>query len=447
MTTGALQAAAQHGLLAAAAEHFEAGRLEAAAAAYRSALSKSPDDVGILHNLGVTAARLGQLDAALGYLDAALRLEPDYASAHYNRAAALLDLHRESDALESLSRCLALDPGHYEAHRASALHWLAQGNTGRALDHFARTYELRRGVDCSAMARDSLTHTNRCKLLHDAAQFRHLADKGRQPHRFAALAERYRSVAATLPSQVTPLSSADLECLGPDYNTALYMAEAPEIAAGCLSRREDRDRIVRELKDNSAGYAQFDGVLTPAALVSLRRYLQDSTIWHDFSHIEGCLASYLEDGLASPLLLQLICELRALLPELLGPHPLIQAWAFKTVEPGALIDAHADDAAVSINLWLTGDSANLDPDRGGMVLCTDPARAADAPSDYVRDREAAVEFLTQRADQIVRVPYRENRAVIFRSRLLHGSDNPRFVPEYTSYRINLTLLFGHPTSA
>ena len=43
----------------------------------------------------------------------------------------------------------------------------------------------------------------------------------------------------------------------------------------------------------------------------MQRFLLESTIWHDFSHIDGFVASYLEDGLACPLLLQIADELRA----------------------------------------------------------------------------------------------------------------------------------------
>jgi hypothetical protein len=40
------------------------------------------------------------------------------------------------------------------------------------------------------------------------------------------------------------------------------------------------------------------------------------------------------------------------------------------------------------------------------------------------------------------VPYRENRAVLFESRLFHRSDAPEFAAGYENHRINLTLLFG-----
>jgi tetratricopeptide (TPR) repeat protein len=79
------------------------------------------------------------------------------ASAHYNRASALQALGQSRDALQSFARVCAIDPGHYDAHRALGFLWLAEGAAANALDHFARTYELRRGDDRSGIAAKSLT--------------------------------------------------------------------------------------------------------------------------------------------------------------------------------------------------------------------------------------------------------------------------------------------------
>ena len=176
--------------------------------------------------------------------------------------------------------------------------------------------------------------------------------------------------------------------------------------------------------------------------MALRRFLLESTIWHDFSHIDGFVASYLEDGLACPLLLQIADELRRAFPEMLGRHALRQAWAFKGLRPQAAVDVHADDAAVSVNFWVTPTEANLAPGRGGLVVCRAPPPDDWEIRDYDADRERIVTFLEQKADDSLVVPYRQNRAVLFRSRLFHHSDRPEFASSYENHRINLTLLYG-----
>jgi hypothetical protein len=191
-----------------------------------------------------------------------------------------------------------------------------------------------------------------------------------------------------------------------------------------------------------AGAVWFDGLLMPAALARLKKFLLESTVWHDFNHIGGFVASYLEDGLASPLLLQIADELRSAFPEILGPHPLSQAWAFKSLDANAAIEAHADDGAISVNFWVTPDAANLRPGRGGLAVCRVPPPADWALTGYHADKDRIAAFLEQNGNDTLIVPYRENRAVMFESHLFHRSDAPHFAPGYENRRINVTLLFG-----
>src|SRR5689334_14611915 len=231
-------------LVANAVAHHEAGRLDRAEAAYRDALALSPGHPSVTHNLGAIAATKGEHRAAVALFDAAIAAEPHYASAHYSRASALQALGRPRDALQSLARVCAIDPGHYDAHRALGFLWLAEGDRSRALDHFARTYELRRGEDRSGIASKSLTWAARDKLIHDAGQFRYLAERRRDRLRFETLARNYQAVAEGVPDEAVPLTDAQLDALGEDYNTAIHVASAPEIAGPAVNPRPDRDALM-----------------------------------------------------------------------------------------------------------------------------------------------------------------------------------------------------------
>jgi tetratricopeptide (TPR) repeat protein len=429
-------------LIADATRHSEAGRLEAAVEKYRAALRLRPHHAGVLHNLGVLEASAGRHSVALAAFDTALAVEPQYASAHYNRGAALQASGRLAEAIEAYARTIAIDPEHYSAHRALGLAYLAAGQRGRAMDHLAHTYELRRGDGRIGIAADSLFFAHRAKLRHDAEQFRYIARSGRESRRFEAVARNYEALATDFPIAITVLSDADLETLGGNYNTPIHVAEAPEIPEGALGPRADAGELVRQFESPRAGAVYFDDMLSPRALHSLRRYLLTSTIWHDFRHIDGFVASYLEDGLACPVLLQIIDELRGALSALLGKLPLIQAWAFKALEPNAAIEAHADDAAVSINFWITPDPANLSPGRGGMAICRVPPPQEWRVREYHEDRQQTVPFLEQHRDEMLVIPYRANRAVLFESRLLHRTDAADFAKTYENHRINITFLFG-----
>ena len=62
--------------------------------------------------------------------------------------------------------------------------------------------------------------------------------------------------------------------------------------------------------------------------------------------------------------------------------------------------------------------------------------------DYDADQVRIVTFLEKNGENRLVVPYRQNRAVLFRSRLFHYSDRPEFAAGYQNHRINLTLLYG-----
>jgi Flp pilus assembly protein TadD len=427
-------------LVASAMSHFQTGRLAEAESDYLAALAFVPTDPGVTHNLGVAIAAQGRHRDAVACFDKALRADPDFVSAHYNRGVALMTLGETQEAINAFGRAASLEPQHYEAHRALGFLWLSRGERGRSLDHFARTYELRRGDDRTTIARKSLTTTTRHKLEHDAEQFHHLSQQKRDRSRFELLARSYRAIADELADGVTTLSDAQNDVLGDDYNTPIHLRAAPELAGSPINACADMAALTAQFTEQGAIFV--DDLLAPQALDSLRRYLLESTIWHDFSHIDGFVASYLEDGLASPLLLQIADDLRRAFPDILGPHPLCQAWAFKGIQAQSAVDVHADDAAVSVNFWVTPTEANLDPGRGGLAVCLTPPPDAWEITDYHADQQSIVTFLAQNSGSTLVAPYRQNRAVIFRSRLFHYSDSPKFASGYENHRINLTLLYG-----
>jgi Flp pilus assembly protein TadD len=122
----------------------QAGKLDAAEAAYAAVLAEAPDDpvalinAGALalsrgdlanalarlaravaqvpgnavarNNLGFAQLRAGRVPEALASIDRAIAAKPDYAQAHNNRGIALVRLGRRADARAAFERALALDP-------------------------------------------------------------------------------------------------------------------------------------------------------------------------------------------------------------------------------------------------------------------------------------------------------------------------------------------------
>lgn len=424
----------------------EEGRLEEAAAAYRAILKAEPDHAGVNHNLGVVLAQSGEPARAITMFDRALGARPDHVMAHVNRAGALESLGRDEDAEAAYGRALALQPDLYPAQLRRALLLLGLGRRAEAMDHFRATRALRRDPVFMGHDHASFAQTSRYKLAHDAAQFRYLAARGVEPDRFTALAALYEAALGGIAwpddrAAVVDLDAAWRARLADSYNRALRAADATA-GDSALNPALDGAAITRAYGEAAPGVAVIDDLLSPAALSGLRRFLLEATIWHDFAHIGGFLAAYLEDGMACPLLLRIVDALCRLLPDVLGPHPLRQAWAFKCLAGDNGIDVHADAGAVSVNFWVTPDEANLEPGAGGLVV----HRVAPPPdwslSDYDQDAPSIRRFLTTADAPASLVPYRDNRAVVFRSDLFHESDTVRFRPGYANHRINVTLLFG-----
>jgi len=198
----------------------------------------------------------------------------------------------------------------------------------------------------------------------------------------------------------------------------------------------------------------LDAFLSAQALAELREIGAEATFWHE-SKQHGYLGAFMGLGFAPSIVAQLAIELERAMPTAFANNTLQEFWGYK-YDPthksdsfgSAGINVHADHASVNVNFWITQDDANLDPDSGGMVVWSKLHSTSDNPEIKRRlargdvSPEEKATFLGLRETDIQKVPYRANRAVIFRSSLYHKTDRHTFKPGFENCRINLTLLFG-----
>jgi tetratricopeptide (TPR) repeat protein len=443
-------------------------------------------DAAVQANFGFCLQELGAHAAAMVPLDRAANLAPTLADAHFNRAVSLLALNRNADAEAALRRVLALVPDHPKAwaRLAEALYRqdradeaVAACNTAMGLrpDHamllklrglaHQSAHRLEQAADdilASAWMRYApgerlpsdppreLRSASRAKLRHDLEQLRHLQARGLLPNADALIAshEALMKHFAQAPSdsRTADLIPPMLDALAGGYNRLHHLAEAPRLSQGALAPTLDGAAIARDYEARAPGITWVDGLLRPEALQALRRYCQDSTFWFDFRHAGGYVGAFFEDGFAAPLLLQIAEELRAAMPGIFRDYPLVQLWAFKYDTELDGIELHADIAKVNVNFWITPDEANLDPDTGGLLVWdmkAPPEWGIDEFNTSSAEGQAKIRtYLEEQGAACVKVPYRENRAVIFDSDLFHRTDTLRFKPGYDNRRINVTMLFG-----
>ena len=323
--------------------------LEHETAKYLAQAARSPDDPKAHNNVGVIYARQGNPREAIEHFDRALRLDPNHLHACMNKGSALVALGRDCEALNVFDRVLRAAPDTYHAHAMRGLICANVQRHDEALLHFAATLRLDREPSIRTSQNSTLLYTTQAKMQHDAEQFRHLARHGVRSDFFQNLADGYDELRRGIdwqrdPSELAALPSQLPSAISATYNQPVHIAECPAMAEGSVSAKLDVNQATGQFLAEDARVAYVDGFLTQPALAALSAFLQESTIWFDFRHMRGHVAAYLETGLASPLLLQIAADARATFPEILGPHPLKQVWAFKNVSRGDRIGLHVDDA-------------------------------------------------------------------------------------------------------
>jgi hypothetical protein len=288
------------------------------------------------------------------------------------------------------------------------------------------------------------------KLQETIDQFNYLLAKGRIDPSFQRIAEGYRTVLKEIQlseetESVFKLTQEQLKNIGSSYNRAIYCPKAPRIKAGTINKSLDFKQIENNYLSSSMSVTTLDNFLKPEALRRLRELCLESTIFFDFSG-NNFVGSMIAGGFNCDLLSQIAEELKHSFPKIIGDHLLTNIWAYRYNNQSKGVAAHADEGAVTFNLWITPDDANLYPDSGGLIVYT-----KDQPYDWDWEfynkmkgstlvEENITNFLAD-ADKLT-IPHRENRASLFHSNLFHKSEKIHFREGYENRRVNITFLFG-----
>jgi hypothetical protein len=289
------------------------------------------------------------------------------------------------------------------------------------------------------------TQLSVAKLRHDVDQFRYLRERGKLGPEFDEIVAAYEEIAARLEpaggEARAPLEGEDEARIGHVYNRIVHLADAPRVERALSPAWGPA--LVEEFFHEPPGLVVIDGFLSDGALDAVRRFCLESTVWSGIRYAEGRLGAFFVDGFTAPVLLQIAEEVRAALPRVVGPHPLRQLWGFKNAPTaGAQATTHADFAAVNVNFWITPATSNLDPASGGLVVHDVPAPLSWDFKTYNERPDLIADYLRDRGARAIRIPYRENRAIIFNSDLFHSTEPIRFRPGYEDRRINITMLYG-----
>lgn len=395
------QASALEPALQQALHHHRAGRPGEAEKIYREILQARPDDPGVGNALAIALKDQGRLQEAEELLRRIIALVPDYAAGHSNLGNILFVQGRLAEAETCYRRALALRPNMPDALKNLGLVILERGRFGESVPWFRRHAEL---VYAPANAAANQSSVPEHKARHDQEQRDYL-----------------KEVMGGAP--------------------AFHLEEGGRVAPRAVKPDRSRGEVAAQWAQSSPQIAVIDDLLTQEALEGLRRFCLRSTIWHRVFP-NGYLGAMPEHGFACALLAQIDEELRATYPSILGQDPLLRCWGFKYDSRLGGINLHADFAEVNVNFWITPDEANLDPDRGGLIIWDTPAPLDWTFAQYNGAGQPVRDFLDQAGAKSVTVPYRANRAVVFDSDLFHETDRIVFKDGYLNRRVNITMLYG-----
>ena len=357
-------------------------------------------------------------------------------------ASSYLELGEDKSALRYASAAVESEPSSAPARALLARVNVALGHYRRALPDFVAAAELRRQEhppeEYSIPAHFA---------LHNIEQLDHLRTIGSDDvHAFPDVStEEIQGLRRQL-TDIIDGAKAKAPKVSVQGRNGRLLADLPYVRVSeqkllqYVNLDVDYGHIQEAFLTGGRKIQVIDDFLTPAALEQVQNFCLESTVWRHPYKL-GYMGAFPEDGFASISLFAIAEELQEALGDMLDGHRLWQWWgfAYDAKLPGT--DIHADDADVTLNLWITPDSANLDPSTGGIIVWNQRAPKDWSFDDYNSGGDRVREFLQSQNAQPTVVPYRANRAVLFEGHLFHQTDGFTFEPGFTNRRRNLTFLF------
>ena len=427
-----------------------------------------PTSPKVLASFGFVAWKCDRTDIALWALKKSLVLNPSGREADMNVANVLLRLDYHRSAINRYRRLARLLPGDPDAWLNLGVAAITAGDWLGASDAYARLTRINRGRPGNQasldpypeLPTDPTTPASRRTAWHalefETQQLRYLLERNALPKEFENELQAYQAIIQDLDEErrravAFDLSDTEMSSISRYRGRLTHVAGTGWKAEAAGSNRDARPALNPGVDwggaeatyvDAYPAITVVDNFLDPMALTALRRFCLESTIWFELKGA-GYLGAYFRDGFNDPLLLAIAEELTERMPTVFQNRPLRMIWAYTYEQTMVGINPHADFARINVNFWITPDEANLDPETGGLLIYRRPAPESWGFEQYNgAPGEEIMNFLGDDARAPIRVPHRQNRAVIFDSRLFHETDRLNFRPGIENRRINITMLFG-----
>ena len=110
---------------------------------------------------------------------------------------------------------------------------------------------------------------------------------------------------------------------------------------------------------------------------------------------------------------------------------------YETVALG--VCPHADPSFININVWVTPDECVYDHNKNGLKIYKKKAPKECTWEEYNKGHYLIKSYLKE--SKYDRIPYKYNRAIIFRGNTFHETDKVHMKPGHENKRVNYTFLY------
>ena len=140
--------------------HAELRNYQLAIATFEQLLTRQPNCVPILNNLGKTLISTGRPKQAIALLKKAQKLRPDSGEISNNLGNAWKALGKKSESLKHYQRAIRLNPKIAEAHKNIGVWYREAGDYEAAKKAYRRALEIKPNYPAAQFALDALTGKN-----------------------------------------------------------------------------------------------------------------------------------------------------------------------------------------------------------------------------------------------------------------------------------------------
>ena len=117
-----------------------------------------------------------------------------------------------------------------------------------------------------------------------------------------------------------------------------------------------------------------------------------------------------------------------------------RGWSFLYNNVARGVMAHADPSYINVNIWVTPDECVADHNKNGLKIYKKKSPKEWTWKQYNNNHALIDDFLKDSEYDII--PYKCNRATIFRGNTFHTTDNVHMKPGHENKRVNYTFLYA-----